>query len=140
MNKLTYLAVSQKHPGQIGVFASVQLHGNVDPFAIANSHMTREVIWLSQSEVSALPPHVVAKIKQFCLPQMQRGVLCYPIPEGGLNTLDASYYLNCATNPSEANCVRFCHDSRGHIILTKRVLEPHEELLLYPYAAGHESS
>jgi hypothetical protein len=136
-NTVTYLAVSRKVPGQIGVFASVKMHGSVEPFAIANSStcMTKEVIWLSQSEVSALPPHSVAKIKQFCLPQMHRGVLCHPIPEGGLNTLDISYYLNCATTQSEANCVYdFCHDSRNmNTILTKRVIEPHEELLLPPY-------
>ena len=82
-NTVTHLAVSRKVPGQIGVFASVKLEGSVDPFAIANSSMTKEVIWLSQSEVSALPPHSVEKIKQFCLPQIQRGVLCHPIPEGG---------------------------------------------------------
>ena len=134
-NTVTHLAVSRKVPGQIGVFASVKLEGSVDPFAIANSSMTKEVIWLSQSEMSALPPHSVEKIKQFCLPQMQRGVLCHPIPEGGLNSLDISYYLNCATTPSEANCVYgLCHDSRDmNIILTKRVIEPHEELLLPPY-------
>ena len=62
MNTVTYLAVSQKHPGQIGVFASVKLEGSVDPFAVANSSMTKEVIWLSQSEVSALPPHSVEKL------------------------------------------------------------------------------
>ena len=117
----------------VGVFATRRIPAGVDAFN-TNGPPSGATLDLTAAEVEKLPAHVQATIRHFVVPHREQdgGSLLYGMPNAGLNTLDASWYLN---NDVEAPNVQFGdeHDQRGFTrILSTRDIEVDEELVL-PY-------
>ena len=126
----TYLAPSKEVPGEIGVFAAIEIPAKVDPFEVCNAD-PRGIIWVTEAEITDLPTHVGERIKRFIIAATDGR---YPLPITGLNGIDSSFY--CNSSAKSANCAYFEEedDSRGLSVIktTKEILRGEEILLSYP--------
>ena len=91
----TYLKASSVEGAGVGVFAIVDIPKNTTLFRYPLGY-SLEQTYITKAEAKKLPEHVQFLLKRFIVP----GKTHYPLPKGGLNAIDQSFYLNHSKTPN----------------------------------------
>ena len=92
----TYTRIQTSPVHGVGVFAIQDIPEGVDVFSVNNTDNPKSscTIDITEEQLCELPGAVQKSIRDFFLPEEKDGCRHFPIPEGGLNSIDVSFFVN----------------------------------------------
>jgi hypothetical protein len=123
---LTHVLPSKHVPGEVGVFALVEIQKDTEPFKICNMDENPEMVDIPESKLNDLDPRVRDHVKKFVVPHVKNDKeKNYPVPMPDFSDPNMKFYVNTTNDKNQSNCKYTPGDM---IIRTKRVIKVGEEL------------
>ena len=123
---LTHVLPSKHVPGEVGVFALVEIQKDTEPFKICNMDENPEMVDIPVSKLNNLDHCVRDHVKKFVVPHVKNdNEKIYSVPMPDLNEPNMKFYVNTTNDKNQSNCKYTPGDM---FFRTKRVIEVGEEL------------
>jgi hypothetical protein len=125
---LTHVLPSKHVPGEVGVFALVEIQKDTEPFKICNMDENPEMVDIPDSKLNNLDPRVRDHVNKCVVPHVKNdNEKIYPVPMPDLNEPNMKLYVNTTNDKNQSNCKYTPGDM---FFRSKRDIEVGEEINL----------